>query len=297
MSERMKVGLALLSTYTIWGSTYLGMHYALLSIPPLHLAGYRFLAASSIMMLFMRFRGVAFPNLRELLNGMFVGMILLGLGNGGVVLGLNYQIPTGLTALILASSPIWAAAFGGIWKMWPTRREVIGLCIGFLGVIVLRFDGQFRAAPLGFLCLLLAAMGWALGTVLIPRVKQSTNAYMASGAQMLGASATLFLGVLFTGERMDQAISSTSLWAFGYLLVFGSLVGFTAYSYLVPRVRPALAISSAYVNPMVAVLLGTVLNNEPVSSYMLYAIPLIIGGVLVMSFAKLTKTKVVEPVS
>jgi drug/metabolite transporter (DMT)-like permease len=140
-------------------------------------------------------------------------------------------------------------------------------------------------------------MGWALGTVLIPRVKQSTNAYMASGAQMLGASATLFLGVLFTGERMDQAISSTSLWAFGYLLVFGSLVGFTAYSYLVPRVRPALAISSAYVNPMVAVLLGTVLNNEPVSSYMLYAIPLIIGGVLVMSFAKLTKTKVVEPVS
>jgi drug/metabolite transporter (DMT)-like permease len=287
----MKVGLALLSTYTIWGSTYLGMHYALTSIPPLHLAGLRFLAAAAIMMLFMRTRGVAFPTLRELLNGMFVGMILLGIGNGGVVLGLNYQIPTGLTALILASSPIWAAVFGGLWKSWPNRREVIGLIIGFLGVVVLRFDGQLQAAPIGFLCLLLAAMGWALGTLLIPRVPQSTNSYMASGAQMLGASATLFAAVLVTGETMDQMVTATSLWAFGYLLIFGSLVGFTAYSYLVPRVRPALAISSAYVNPMVAVLLGTVLNNEPLSKYMLYAIPLIIGGVLVMSFAKLKPAK------
>lgn len=289
MSERMKVGLALLSTYTIWGSTYLGMHYALQSIPPLHLAASRFLVAALLMMGFMRLRGVPFPNGRELLNGMLVGLILLGIGNGGVVLGLSYNIPTGLTALILASSPIWAAVFGGIWNAWPTRREIIGLCIGFLGVVVLRFDGHLQAAPIGFLFLLVSAMGWSMGTVLIPRVKQSTNSYMASGAQMLGASATLFVGVLATGERMTQPLTSTSMLAFGYLLVFGSLVAFTAYSYLVPRVRPSLAISSAYVNPMVAVMLGTVLNNEPVSAYMLYAIPLIIGGVLVMSFAKVEK--------
>ncbi len=294
MSERFKVGLALLSTYTIWGSTYLGMNYALQSIPPLHLAAFRFLAASTIMMLFMRWRGAAFPSGRELFGGMAVGMILLGLGNGGVVLGLHYNIPTGLTALILASSPIWAALFAGFWGMWPNRREVIGLVVGFLGVIVLRFDGQIQASPVGFLFLMLAAMGWALGTVLIPRVKQSSNAYMASGAQMFGASITLFAAALITGEQGAQTVSATSWWAFGYLLVFGSLIGFTAYSYLVPRVRPALAISSAYVNPMVAVLLGTMLNHESISAYMLYALPLIIGGVLLMSFAKLKKQPIAE---
>lgn len=297
MSERFKVGLALLSTYTIWGSTYLGMNYALQSIPPLHLAAARFLAASLIMMVFMRLRGALFPNVRELLGGMAVGMILLGLGNGGVVLGLHYNIPTGLTALILASSPIWAAVFAGFWGLWPSRREVIGLLVGFMGVIVLRFDGQIQAAPVGFLFLMLAAMGWAMGTVLIPRVRQSANAYMASGAQMLGASISLYVAALVTGEQVTQAVTTTSLWAFGYLLVFGSLIGFTAYSYLVPRVRPALAISSAYVNPMVAVLLGTLLNQESVSAYMLYALPLIIGGVLLMSFAKLKKQAVIEAVA
>ncbi len=296
MSERLKVGLALLSTYTIWGSTYLGMNYALESFPPLHLAALRFLAASLIMMLFMRWRGASFPNVRELLGGMGVGMILLGMGNGGVVLGLHYHIPTGLTALILASSPIWAAIFAGFWGMWPNRREVIGLIVGFLGVIVLRFDGQVQASPIGFLFLMLAAMGWSMGTVLIPRVKQSANAYMASGAQMLGACVTLFVAALVTGESMTYSFTPSSLWAFGYLLVFGSLVGFTAYSYLVPRVRPALAISSAYVNPMVAVLLGTMLNNESISAYMWYALPLIIGGVLLMSFAKLKKQPVVDAI-
>ena len=294
MSERFKVGLALLLTYTIWGSTYLGMNYALESFPPLHLAALRFLAASVIMMLFMRWRGASFPTAREFLGGMGVGMILLGLGNGGVVLGLHYNIPTGLTALILASSPIWAAVFAGFWGLWPNRREVIGLLVGFCGVIVLRFDGQIQAAPIGFLFLMLAAMGWSMGTVLIPRVKQSPNAYMASGAQMLGASVTLFAAALVTGEQMTTTLSTTSLWAFGYLLIFGSLIGFTAYSYLVPRVRPALAISSAYVNPMVAVLLGTLLNRESISSYMLYALPLIIGGVLLMSFAKAKKLPLQE---
>jgi drug/metabolite transporter (DMT)-like permease len=294
VSERFKVGLALLLTYTIWGSTYLGMNYALESFPPLHLAALRFLAASVIMMLFMRWRGASFPTAREFLGGMGVGMILLGLGNGGVVLGLHYNIPTGLTALILASSPIWAAVFAGFWGLWPNRREVIGLLVGFCGVIVLRFDGQIQAAPIGFLFLMLAAMGWSMGTVLIPRVKQSPNAYMASGAQMLGASVTLFAAALVTGEQMTTTLSTTSLWAFGYLLIFGSLIGFTAYSYLVPRVRPALAISSAYVNPMVAVLLGTLLNRESISSYMLYALPLIIGGVLLMSFAKAKKLPLQE---
>jgi len=284
VSDRLKVGLALLATYTIWGSTYLGMKFARESFPPLSMASMRFAIAGLGLMLFMRIRGTEWPTGRELLGGMGIGVILLGIGNGGVVLGLGY-ISTSLTALILASSPIWAALFAGFWGAWPNRREIVGLVIGFLGAAVLSFDGNVQAAPRGFILLILAAMGWALGTVLIPRVKQSSG-LMGSGAQMVGASATLAIAAVASGEHFTQMPTTHSLLAFGYLVIFGSFVGFSAYSYLVPRVRPSLAISSAYVNPMVAVLLGFLLNHETISPYMMVSLPLIIGGVLLMSRAK-----------
>lgn len=284
MSDRLKVGLALLATYTIWGSTYLGMKFARESFPPLSMASMRFAIAGLGLMLFMRIRGTDWPTGREMLGGMGIGLILLGIGNGGVVLGLGY-ISTSLTALILASSPIWAALFAGFWGSWPNRREIVGLVIGFLGAAVLSFDGNVQAAPRGFILLILAAMGWALGTVLIPRVKQASG-LMGSGAQMVGASATLAIAALASGEHFTQIPTTHSLLAFGYLVIFGSFVGFSAYSYLVPRVRPSLAISSAYVNPMVAVLLGFLLNHETISPYMMVSLPLIIGGVLLMSRAK-----------
>ena len=284
MSDRLKVGLALLATYTIWGSTYLGMKFARESFPPLSMSCLRFAIAGLGLMLFMRVRGTAWPTGREMLGGMGIGVILLGIGNGGVVLGLGY-ISTSLTALILASSPIWAALFAGFWGSWPNRREIIGLTVGFLGAAVLSFDGNIQAAPWGFFVLMLAAMGWALGTVLIPRVKQASG-LMGSGAQMVGASASLAIAALATGEHFTAMPTTNSLLAFSYLVIFGSFVGFSAYSYLVPRVRPSLAISSAYVNPMVAVLLGFLLNNETISPYMMISLPLIIGGVLLMSLAK-----------
>lgn len=293
MSERVKVGLALLATYTIWGSTYLGMKFARESFPPLLMACMRFGIAGSIMVLFAWVRGNTWPSLREFLGGMGIGVILLGLGNGGVVLGLGY-ISTSLTALILASSPIWAALFAGFWGQWPNRREIIGLVIGFLGAAVLTLDGHIQASPRGFLMLIIAAMGWSLGTVLIPKVQQASGA-MGSGVQMLGASMTLLVAGIASGEQFTQIPTPTSLYAFAYLVIFGSLVGFTAYSYLVPRVRPSLAISSSYVNPMIAVLLGFFINNETISPYMMAALPLIIGGVLLMARAKTAKV-VVDPV-
>ena len=293
MSERAKVGLALLATYTIWGSTYLGMKFARESFPPLLMAFMRFGLAGGLMFLFALFEGRKLPNGRELLGGIGIGAILLGLGNGGVVLGLGY-ISTSLTALILASSPIWAAIFAGFWGEWPNRREVVGLVVGFLGAAVLTLDGNVQASPRGFVLLIIAAMGWALGTVLIPRVPQAAG-MMGSAVQMVGASLVLLLGGIATGEQLTQMPTSTSLYAFAYLVIFGSLIGYTAYAYLVPRVRPSLAISSSYVNPMIAVLLGYLINNETISPYMMAALPLIIGGVLLMARAKTAKITTVAP--
>jgi drug/metabolite transporter (DMT)-like permease len=260
------------------------MKFARESFPPLSMASMRFAIAGLGMMLFMRWRGGEWPTWRQLLGGLGIGVILLGLGNGGVVLGLGY-ISTSLTALILASSPIWAAIFAGFWGSWPTKREVIGLIVGFTGAGVLTFDGDIQAAPFGFAMLILAAMGWAFGTVLIPRVNQAES-FMGSGVQMFGASISLAIAAALSGEQFTQMPSTTSLIAFAYLVIFGSFIGFTAYAYLIPRVRPSLAISSAYVNPMVAILLGFLIAGETISSTMLIAIPLIIGGVLLMSIAK-----------
>jgi len=292
VSERAKVGLALFATYTIWGSTYLGMKFARDSFPPLLMAFMRFGLAGSLMFVFALFEGKKLPTRREFLGGMGIGMILLGLGNGGVVLGLGY-ISTSLTALILASSPIWAALFAGFWGEWPSRREIIGLMIGFLGAAVLSLDGHVQASPRGFVLLIVAAMGWALGTVLIPKVAQASG-MMGSAVQMMGASTVLLMGGLATGESLTQMPTATSLYAFAYLVIFGSLIGYTAYSYLVPRVRPSLAISSSYVNPMIAVLLGFFINNETISPHMMAALPLIIGGVLLMARAKTQKPATVQ---
>lgn len=287
MSERAKVGLALLATYTIWGSTYLGMKFARESFPPLLMACMRFGIAGLLMFIYARFEGRTIPTVREFLGGIGIGAILLGLGNGGVVLGLGY-ISTSLTALILASSPIWAALFAGFWGEWPQRREIIGLVVGFCGAAVLTLDGHIQASPRGFILLIIAAMGWAFGTVLIPRVQQASG-MMGSAVQMLGASVVLLLGGIASGESFTKVPTATSLYAFAYLVIFGSMVGYTAYSYLVPRVRPSLAISSSYVNPMIAVLLGFFINNETISPYMMAALPLIIGGVLLMARAKTAK--------
>ena len=158
MSERAKVGIALLLTYTIWGSTYLGMKFARESFPPLLIACMRFGIAGLLMFLYARFiEGRKTPSIQEFLGGVGIGAILLGLGNGGVVLGLGY-ISTSLTALILASSPIWAAVFAGFWGEWPQRREIIGLVVGFCGAAVLSLDGHIQASPRGFILLIVAAL-------------------------------------------------------------------------------------------------------------------------------------------
>ncbi|MBI2976950.1 MAG: drug/metabolite exporter YedA [Chloroflexi bacterium] len=286
---RITVGLALLSVYLIWGSTYLGIRFALESFPPLLMAGFRFLIAGTLMFTFLRLRGTPMPTRRQWLGAAVIGAFLLGGGNGGVTFAEQW-VSSGLAAVVIASMPLWAALFGGLWKRWPNRLEWVGLMVGFAGVAVLNLEHDFRANPLGAIVLFGAAISWAFGSVLSGRL-QLPKGPMSSAAQMLvGGVLMLALGAL-SGERITALPSARSAAAFGYLITFGSLIAFSSYAYLLRTVRPTLATSYAYVNPLVAVGLGVLLGGEKITAAGLIATLVILGGVGLVAMGRARPTR------
>lgn len=282
--SRLWVALALLAVYVIWGSTYLAIRVSIIDFPPFTMAGMRFLSAGSLLYFFLRARGAPTPDLRQWGGAALVGGFLLVIGNGGVVFAEQW-VDSGLTALVIASVPIWAALFGGLWGVWPARMEWAGLAVGFAGVLLLNLEGGLRANPVGAAALLLAAASWAFGSVWSRRLPLPPG-MMASAAEMLTAGVMLSLIGMVRGERMESMPTMWPLLAFLYLVVFGALVGFSAYSYLLRHVRPGLATSYAYVNPIVAVALGVGLLGEQMTLAGLLAMPVILSGVALVMLGR-----------
>ncbi|MCE7873374.1 drug/metabolite exporter YedA [bacterium CPR1] len=276
--------LALLSLYFIWGSTYLAIRYTLESLPPLLTAGYRFLGAGLTLYVALRIAGHPHPEGRRWLGAALVGTLLLFGGNGLVMLA-ERHVHSGLVAVLLASVALWTALFSGLFGQWPSRREFIGIAIGLLGVVLLNLEGNLQAHPLGAFMVLGSALAWALGSVLSTRLPMPRG-LMAAAAQMLCGGALLTLVGSLLGETWPAHPTALSLWAFAYMLVFGSLVGFTAYNYLLQRVSASLATSYAYVNPVVAVLLGVWLGGESISSYGIAALVIILSAVALVASAR-----------
>jgi drug/metabolite transporter (DMT)-like permease len=285
-SEGMGVALALLAVYIIWGSTYLAIRIAIQpgGMPPFLMAGGRFLVAGILLFGYLKVRGYPTPNRKEWLGAGLVGILLLVTGNGLVVVAEQW-VSSGLAALVIATVPIWAALFAGLWGRWPKPIEWVGLGLGFLGIVLLNLEGQMQANPFGALALLVAAGSWAFGSVW-SRHLSMPHGLMSSAAQMLVGGAVLLVLSLGTGERMTTMPTTGPLLAFVYLVVFGSLVGFSAYSFLLQRVRPSLATSYAYVNPVVAVALGVGLAGEHVTMIGLAAMPVILAGVAIVVLAR-----------
>ncbi len=289
LRTRITVGLALLSVYLIWGSTYLGIRFALESFPPLLMVGFRLLIAGALMFIFLRVRGAPMPTRRQWLGAAVIGAFLLGGGNGGVTVAEQW-VSSGLAAVVIASMPLWAALFGGLWKRWPNRIEWVGLMVGFAGVAVLNMEQNIRANPLGAIVLFGAAISWAFGSVLSGHL-QLPKGPMSSAAQMLaGGVLLLALGAL-SGERITALPSTRSAVAFVYLITFGSLIGFSSYAYLLRTVRPTLATSYAYVNPLVAVGLGVLLGGEKITAVGLIATLIILGGVGLVAMGRARSTR------
>lgn len=288
LGPRVLVPAALLSLYVIWGSTYLAIRLALASYPPFLLAGVRFLCAGGALYAFLRWRGMAAPTRAQWLNAAATGLMLLGIGNG-LVCYAEQSVASGLAAVAVASMPLFAAMFGGLYGQWPRHMEWLGLGVGFAGVVLLNLGGSMSGSPIGALALVVAAGSWAFGSVWSRR-RNMPPAAMSTAAQMLAAGAVMFVFALLVGERWPSAPTASASLALLYLASVGSLVGFTAYLYLLNTVRPALATSYAYVNPPIAVLFGAAFAGEPVHPLDLVAMGVILGGVALITLARDRRT-------
>lgn len=283
------VVLALFLVYVVWGSTYLAIRFALEggALPLTMVSGARFIVAGGLMYAVLRWRGVPAPTRAQWKNVAFMGLTLLLLGNGMVVLA-ERDVSSGLAATAVASVPLWMALFSALRGQRSTRGEWAGIAIGFLGVVWLNAGSSLTATPLGLVLLLIAPLGWAFGSVW-SRGRDLPSPFMTAAAQMLCGGVLLVACGLLRGERPHALPSVDGLWAVAYLCVFGSIVAFTAYVWLLHNVRPALAGSYAYVNPVIAVMLGTWIGHERFGVNDMLAMAVILAGVVVLTLARARK--------
>lgn len=277
----LAVAVALAAVYVVWGSTYYAMRLALGGLPPFLMAGGRFLLAGAILYGALRLRGAPSPTRRGWLAAAKVGGLLLVVGNGAVAYAQQW-VNSSLAAVVVSTMPLWAALFARLVGQRPSRAEWLGLLIGFIGVVILNAGGELNAQGPRAMVLLIAPVSWAIGSVWSRRLPLPAGP-MASAAQMLVAGAGMLLIGALRGEHVMHAPPPSAIAAFFYLVVFGSLVGFSAYTWLLTHVRPALATSYAYVNPLIALLLGGGLGGEHISRLTVVAATVIIVGVGVLN--------------
>lgn len=278
--QHLLIGLALFALYFIWGSTYLAMRIAIEGLPPFMMAAMRFLAAGGMLYLFLRRQGAPAPTGKQWGGALIVGGLLLAVGNGGVAYA-EQEVSSGVAALAVATMPLWAAVFAGIWAHVPAKREWAGILVGTAGVVVLNLGEEMQASPLGAVILLVAAASWAFGSAWSRHLPMPKGA-MASAAQMLCGGALLVAASWTRGEAVPQTVSMQAAFALLYLIVFGSLIAYSAYLYLLNTVRPALSTSYAFVNPLIALLLGAWLAGEAVGSAEFFALILIMLAVVLV---------------
>jgi drug/metabolite transporter (DMT)-like permease len=280
----LAVALALGSVYLVWGSTYLAIRVGLEGYPPFLMGSLRFLAASAVFYGFLRWRGHAAPTRAQWKNAAVLGFFMMLMGNGLVNFA-EQTVSSGLAAIAVASMPLWAALFGVMKRQHPSRGEWLGLAIGFVGVVWLNAGSEMRASPGGMLALLSAPIAWAWGSVW-SRGRDLPAPFMSTAAQMLCGGVAMGLLGLALGERITEVPPLRATLAVGYLAAFGSIVGFSAYVWLLHHVRPALATSYAYVNPPIAVLLGALLLGERFGASAIGGMVVILAGVLTITRAK-----------
>lgn len=295
-NPRALIVAALISVYFIWGSTYLAIRFGLEGFPPLILNGIRFLIAGVVLYLFLRLRGALHATKCQVWNAARIGVLLLIGGVGLVTIAENLGVGSGIAATAVAVVPVWAALIGGLFGQWPHRREWIGLTVGLVGVLILAQEGDFQASPLGMAVIVISPIIWAFGSIWGSRL-DLPDAFTTTAIELLAAGVLMTaLGPLF-GERITGTPPTQAWVALAYLATMGSLVGLTAYTYLLKTVRPALSTSYAYVNPVVAVALGLTLGGEVITGPIFIALPLILTGVaLVATIRTKTRAEVVEPV-
>ena len=294
------------AVYLIWGSTYLGIFFAIQSIPPFLMAGARFLSAGIIMYVSARISGAPPPTSMTWRSAFIIGGCLLLCGNGAVTISEKW-VPTGLASVLVATVPIDMALLGWITGLArrPTPLVWLGLIGGFVGVGLLLGPALTALSAtshlaLGMSILLIGSLVWSAGSLYSLKAKSSPSLFLAAGQQMICGGALLSLLGAVLGEAHQfnlQKLSTISIGAFIYLVLVGALVGYTAYFWLLRHCEPAKVATYAYVNPVVAVILGALFAGERLTSRTMAAAALIIGSVAIVITTQQLRPKSVPPVS
>lgn len=288
-ASALAVALALASVYILWGSTYLAIRFALESYPPFLLGAIRMSIAGALMYMVLRWRGVPAPTTRQWRTLWVLSIFMVLLSNGLVNLA-ETEVGSGIAAIAVASMPLFAGVFAMLRGRHPSRLEWAGLAIGFIGVLWLNAGSELSSSTLGLICLIIAPVAWAWGSIW-SRDQDLPEPFMSAAGQMLAGSVWMLLAAIVRGERMTGLPSLDATFALLWLIVAGSIFGFTAYIWLLHHVRPALATSYAYVNPPIAVLFGALLAGEVFGAHDIGAMAVILAGVVIITLAKARTSK------
>lgn len=279
-NQTLLIILALFCTYFFWGSTYLAIRFGIESFPPFLMAGLRFTIAGIILYIVMRCLDAPNPTRKQWLGASIIGILLPALGNGTVCY-VQQTVSSSMAALSIATAPIWMAIFSSIWGHRITSKEWLGIAIGSVGIVLLNVGGSLYCDMASALLLLLAAACWSFGSVWSKHL-DLPNGLMASATQMLAGGVALMLASGVRGEAWPQHISNKSWGAMLFLVVLGSLVTYSAYQYLLKTVRPLVATSNTFVNPVVAFTLGIWFANERIETVEFIALAVILVGVFLV---------------
>lgn len=268
----------------VWGTTYLGIRIALETIPPLTMAAFRWIAAGSLLILVLKVRGERLPPVREYGSLAVLGFLLLGLGNGGVVWA-EQTVPSGLTAVLVATAPFWMIAADAVRHDGDPLvfRRIAGLVVGFAGIVLLvwpelRMGAAGRPFLGGVIAAQIACVGWAIESSYARRRGHEENVLAAAAFEMLFGGLLLFAAGLARGEWAALSFSARSGGALAYLIFFGAIAGFSAYVYALKHLPVAVVSLYAYVNPVIAMVLGAVVFAEPFGPRTLIAAAVVLVG-------------------
>src|SRR5271165_183009 len=271
----------LAATWLIWGSTYLVIRFALAGFAPYFMMATRFVFAGGLLLAWQLARGAPLPSLREWRNALLIGTLMLGGGMGGVAYA-EQTIASGLVVVFIAIIPLLLVVINLAFGVHPRRAELIAILVGFGGVLMLTQGAGIRASPAGLLAISLGTSGWALGSVLAQRGFALAPGATGFATEMLGGSLALFTMSAIRGESWHLP-TQTEVWlAWWYLVLFGSLIAFSAYMLLLARTSASLAASYSLVNPVVALFLGVTFGGEAVSSWEWVASGIVLIGVIML---------------
>lgn len=293
--KRLTLWLALTSVYILWGSTYLFIHFMTERMPPLYMASMRFFVAGTLLYSYARLTGTPRPTWSQIRSAGLIGLLLLAIANGCLTIALQH-IPTGMAALLAGLLPVFLLTLNWVsfGKSRPTNLALAGLLLGFIGVYFLIKPDKLQGAGaaddnlIGAGLIMIGNLAWAIGTLLSPRLPLPSQ-FMSSGLQMLAGAIALFLVSLLTEHTTPLTILNAPTKAIGslwYLVVFGSIIGFSSYAWLARNAPPTLLSTYAYVNPVVAMLLGTLFAGEILTTQSLIGAGIVVAGVVLITLGR-----------